>query len=81
MPHQSSPADLSHEPESLKVYRAIVSAHGKRGGFFDVFAWRDTDFVFIEYKGKGDRANANEISWIEAALRYGITPSQLLFVE
>jgi len=81
MPHQSSPVDLHHEPASLEVYRAIVSTHGKRGGFFDVFAWRDTDVVFIEYKGKGDRPNANETSWIEAALRYGITSSQLLFVE
>lgn len=81
MPHQSSPVDLRQEPTSLEVYRAIVSAHGKRGGFFDVFAWRDSDVLFVEYKGKGDRANANELSWIEAALRDGITPSQLLFVE
>lgn len=81
MPHESSAVDLSGDPAMLDIYRQIVAEHGKRGGFFDVFARRDSEFLFIEYKGKGDRPNANEISWIAAALRCGIKPSQLLFAE
>jgi len=81
MPQRSSKVDLFQEPEALNVYRGIVAEHGKRGGFFDVFAWRETYFLFVEYKGKGDRSNANERSWIEAAIRYGIDPGQLLIVE
>ena len=63
------------------MYRGIVEEHGKRGGFFDVFAWRDDELLFIEYKGKGDKPNSNESSWIAAALRYGIGREQLLFAE
>jgi hypothetical protein len=81
MPHESSRATLSAEPEALALYRGIVSEHGKRGGFFDVFAWRDEEFLFIEYKGEDDTPNANESSWISAALRYGIRPGQLMFAE
>jgi len=78
MPERSSKIDLSLEPEALRQYRGIVAEHGKRGGFFDVFAWRQTDLLFVEYKGKGDRPNGNESSWIQAAIRYGINPAQLL---
>lgn len=79
MPHESKPVRPAEAP--LSVYRNIVTIRGKRGGFFDVFAWRDSDLLFVEYKGKGDRANANERSWIEAVLRSGIKPSQLLVAE
>ena len=81
MPHQSSAVDLSDNPKILDTYRRIVSEHGKRGGFFDVLAWRDSELLFIEYKGAGDRPNSNEASWIAAALRTGIDSSQLLFAE
>ena len=55
---------------------------GKASGFFDVFAWKDagSEYVFIEYKGKGDRPNANELRWIDAAIAAGIKPEQLFFV-
>jgi hypothetical protein len=48
MPQRSSNVDLSAEPEALHVYRGIVAEHGKRGGFFDVFAWRQTQLLFVE---------------------------------
>lgn len=67
MPHESSRIDLSSVPEALNLYRGIVTQHRKRGGFFDVFAWRAAHFLFIEYKGKGDRPNANEASFSDAS--------------
>jgi hypothetical protein len=81
MPHESSRVDLSTESEALRLYRGIVRRHRRRGGFFDVFAWRPGHVLFVEYKGKGDRPNANEASWIEAAIGYGIKSTQLLFAE
>ena len=81
MPDETHRADLSAEPAALDLYRGIVGAHGKRGGFFDVLAWKDSEFLFIEYKGKGDKPNSNESSWIAAALRCEIDPCQLLFAE
>ena len=80
MPQRGSRVDLTLEPEALRLYRGIVAEHGKRGGFFDVFAWRESNFLFIEYKGKSDRPNANEKSWIASTIRYGIDLSHLLVV-
>jgi hypothetical protein len=81
MPHTSLRVDLSEESEALEIYRGVLAEHGKRGGFFDVLAWREGEFLFIEYKGKGDRPNNNESSWIAAVLRLGIRPEQLLIGE
>ena len=81
MPHDSQSVDLPLRPDVRGLYAGIIAEHGKRGGFFDVLAWRGDEFLFVEYKGKGDRPNSNELSWIAAALRYGVHPEQLLFVE
>ncbi len=67
--------------EAEKLYDMIVQANdGKSSGFFDVFAWRNDKFVFIEYKGEGDSSNQNETRWINAAIKSGIRPGQLFFV-
>jgi hypothetical protein len=81
MPTKESPMDLGTESEVMRLYRGLVAENGKRGGFFDVLAWRDSEYLFIEFKGKGDKPNKNERSWVNAALRYGIQASQLLFAE
>jgi hypothetical protein len=36
-------------------------------GFWDVFAWRDEEYLFIESKGK-DKLGPNQPGWLEAAL-------------
>ena len=79
MPHVSPPIAL---PAAAAVkYRTIVAANnGRRSGFFDVFAWCNGAFMFVEYKGPGDSSNKNESSWIAAARRAGVLDDQLLFV-
>jgi hypothetical protein len=70
---------LSKEAENS--YDSIVTANnGKSSGFFDVFAWKNGEFIFIEYKGPGDSPNSNETRWINAALKCGINPESLYFV-
>lgn len=70
---------LTEEAEIL--YDKIVRANnGKSSGFFDVFAWQNGKFVFIEYKGEGDSPNENETRWISAAIKSGIRPEDLFFV-
>ena len=79
MPHVSAPVALP--ASAAKLYRTIVDANnGRRSGFFDVFAWKGSDFLFVEYKGPGDSSNKNETAWIVAARRAGVTDEQLLFV-
>jgi hypothetical protein len=67
--------------EAENLYDRIVQVNGgKSSGFFDVFAWKDGEFIFIEYKGQGDSSNQNETRWINAALRCGVQPENLFFV-
>ena len=58
----------------------MMANNGKSSGFFDVFAWKDGEYIFIEYKGEGDLANQNELGWIKAALSVGVKPNQMFFV-
>jgi len=70
---------LSSDAEAF--YDSIVQANdGKSSGFFDVFAWKDGKFVFLEYKGEGDSSNQNEMRWINAALKCGMQSEELFFV-
>lgn len=53
---------------------------GKRGGHPDVAAWKigDRDFVFIEYKGPGDKINKKQDLWARAVLAQN--PHRLAYV-
>lgn len=67
--------------EQKTLYDKIVKANGGQiKGFFDVLAWRNGSYIFIEYKGKGDSVRQNQIQWIDAALSSGISQEQLFFV-
>ena len=70
---------LSVEAESL-YDKIIVANSGKSSGFFDVFAWKNGVFIFLEYKGEGDSSNRNEKKWINTAIKCGIPPENLFFV-
>jgi hypothetical protein len=79
MPPEGS-SRLPKHAESL--YDKIVDENGmKSSGFFDVFAWKDRKYIFIEYKGKGDSSNQNEKRWIKSALKCGIKLEQLFFAS
>ena len=79
MPHKSSPVRLPARAQA--TYDAIRRANGGKGsGAFDVMAWRDKDFAFLEYKGEVDTLNRSEARWIEAALDAGMLATQLRFV-
>ncbi|HKU49564.1 MAG TPA: VRR-NUC domain-containing protein [Nitrososphaera sp.] len=72
-------------PKASEKFQAIKEQNGGRlSGFFDVFAWKEggerDDFIFIEYKGRGDPASENESEWISAALAAGVKPEQLCIV-
>lgn len=70
-------------PKVSEKFKAIKEKNGgKLFGFFDVFAWKGEgdEYVFIEYKGKGDSPNDNELGWINAAISEGVKPEQLCIV-
>jgi hypothetical protein len=54
----------------------------RRGGCFDVFAWRGSRHRFVELKRHGkDRIRKSQKEWIAAAIGSGIKMSDLLIVE
>ncbi|HWH59724.1 MAG TPA: VRR-NUC domain-containing protein [Terriglobales bacterium] len=60
-----------------EVYARILQANGgKRGGFWDVMAWKESEFVFIELKQNTpeckDRISGKQRNWLQAALRAGL---------
>jgi hypothetical protein len=70
-------------PNVLTMFKTIKEKNGgKLSGFFDVFAWKGdgNDYLFIEYKGKDDFNNENELPWIGAAISVGVKPEQLCIV-
>jgi hypothetical protein len=70
-------------PRVLATFNAIREKNGgKLSGFFDIFAWKnDGDaYLFVEYKGKDDSTNDNELNWINAAISAGVRPEQLKLV-
>lgn len=80
MPNKAFPIMLP--PTAQALYDRITAANGGRAsGAFDVMAWRGEHFIFLEYKGPGDRPNRNASRWIEAALSVGVSPNDLFVVE
>jgi hypothetical protein len=80
MPTVVSPVELP--PPARALYDRIVAENGgKASGAFDVMAWRGSQFVFLEYKGPGDRPNRNQPRWIDAALRAGVSEADLLLIS
>jgi hypothetical protein len=70
----------SHAQE---LYDRICRANdGKVSGCFDVFAWKDGDYLFVESKRKSkDSIQKTQKAWIVAALAAGIPLDSLLICE
>lgn len=80
LPDRSDPYSFDDAPTAAEKYEQITRENGGVGGWFDVLAWRGGQFLFVEYKAARDRPNANEVRWIDSALRSGVTPSEMHFV-
>ena len=57
-----------------EVYERIVRENdGRKRGCWDVLAWKNGAYLFVESKRKGkDRMRANQFRWLDAALRAGL---------
>lgn len=79
----------SHDPVKLPKRQTYflwnIGAKAKtvrRGGCFDVFAWRGRKHRFVELKRRGkDRIRKSQKEWIAAAIESGVRMSNLLIVE
>ncbi len=72
--------------EETWVTNALASIANLNGGSYsgcwDVLAWKDGKLLFAESKRKKrDRIKETQISWLNAAIAYGLTPENFLMVE
>ncbi|MHB8594945.1 MAG: VRR-NUC domain-containing protein [Acidimicrobiales bacterium] len=68
------------------AYESILRVRGgRRGGFWDVMAWKESEFIFIELKQNTaackDRISEKQRDWLQAALRAGFSPSCFFVCE
>jgi hypothetical protein len=76
------------EPVSLDtklhdVYKKIYSfKSGRKSGCFDVMAYKDNQFIFVELKrSKKDSIRHSQIEWLEAALKAGFNINCFIIAE
>lgn len=77
------PSSCGLPPQAQELYERICLANGgKKRGWFDIFAWKGQDYLFVECKRRSkDSINDNQIGWIEAALNSGVPLDSLLICE
>lgn len=81
---RSMPSECCKLPSHAEeLYERIRRANGYRtSGCFDVFAWKEGAYLFVESKRKSrDSIQRTQIAWIEAALTSGIGLDSLLICE
>jgi len=77
------PQSCSIPPHAQAIYDGIKEFSGrKRSGCFDVFAWEDNAYLFVESKKFAeDSIRQNQIRWLDAALKSGVPLSAFLICE
>lgn len=69
-----------------ELYDEIIQKNdNRRGGCWDVLAWKQDAYLFIESKQKSrdykDRIRPSQRRWLDAAMRAGIAPSCFVVCE
>jgi hypothetical protein len=68
--------------ERAALLEQIENRVGKRGGCFDVYAWRDGSVLFAELKLSGkDTIRESQCRWLAGALACGLPIDSFLVVE
>ena len=68
--------------KASELFGRIRNRAGKRGGCFDVFAWRGQEWLFSEAKWlDNDEINENQKQWLGAAMTENDPNIQFLIVE
>jgi hypothetical protein len=64
------------------LFKYIESLTGNtRGGYWDIFAWRGDDIVFIESKQRGKKIRPAQAVWLEKSIDFGFDVSSFLVAQ
>jgi len=72
------------EPRQLLARVATVNRPARYAGSWDVFAWRGSDFAFVQTKRTAPKLSAEQEDWLRSALYLGdpqITLDSFCFVQ
>jgi len=73
---------ITLQPEQELFLERIYKAAKSYYGCWDVFCWKDRDYVFAESKRhKKDKIQNTQTTWLQAALKCGVPIDSLLVVE
>jgi hypothetical protein len=77
----AAPVEIPQAP--LMLLDCIAAAlGGKHRGTWDVFCWRDDEYLFAQSKWKNhDRLKPAQLEWLDAALAIDLPLSRFLIVE
>ncbi len=80
---RSRSEDCILPPHASEFFDSIVRANdGKRAGCWDMFAWKDGEYLFVEPKRRDrDRMRDTQVKWLQAALRAGVALSSFRICE
>jgi hypothetical protein len=80
---QSLPPHSCELPEHAQAVLDKASAGRKwRSGCFDVFGWKDGQYLFAEAKRKGkDAIRETQLNWLESALDSGLPLESFIIFE
>jgi hypothetical protein len=80
MPGETEAISLPKEPAEL--FKKISDKVGKFGGCWDIFAWKDGGYIFVELKRKSkDKIQESQEKWLDESLKLGISKSSFTIVE
>jgi hypothetical protein len=70
-------------PAQAQLFETIEHSTGNdRGGCWDIFAWRDSDNLFVESKQRSnDSIRSAQAVWLEQTLENGVSLSCFLIAE
>lgn len=77
------PSRCDLPPDAQNFFERIVRANdGRRGGCWDIFAWKGRRYLFVESKRRHrDSIRATQINWYESARKVGVTANSFLILE
>lgn len=80
LPDVAEPIELPQKQQEL--IESIKARTGRSGGCWDVFVWKDDQFLFIELKRqKKDAIQNSQRLWLEKSLESDLTADNFAFLE
>lgn len=64
------------------LLKEIAILNGSYSGCWDVLGWKNDEITFAESKRfKKDRIRGTQINWLDAGLRFGLTPENFRIIQ